>query len=372
MRIALAGMSQEACTFNPVPTTLASFAARCLVYGDDVVTNTPAAAGKVLGFVDTVRRLVPDVDLVPTVAARTTPGGRIDTPTLEHLRDTIVAGLATAGPLDAVAMCLHGASAAEGVDDPEGYLLEAVRQVVGDAVPIGVSLDHHGNITATMIEHATFLVGDRTQPHDNEDTGRLLAELLAKVVRGEVDPVMVWRKLPLIAHQEQYLTIREPMKTWFDAARAHEAADSPIVSVSTFPMQPWLDVDEAGFAVVVVADRARAESTPDVMATAAAAADELADVAWELRAEFQRRDSLPADEAIARAAELDGFVTMSDTGDSVFGGSGGDSTTLLVRLIADGRRRALVPIVVPDIAAQVGRQRDGGLGSLAAGEASQV
>ena len=286
MRIALAGMSQEACTFNPTPTTLASFKARCLVYGADVIDDPPAAAGKVLGFVETIRRLVDDVEIVPSIAARTTPGGRIAADALAHFRSTIVDGLRAAGDLDGMAFCLHGASAAEGVDDPEGYLLEAVREVVGPDLPIGVSLDHHANITAKMVELATFIVGDRTQPHDNEDTGRLLAEMLVKVVAGEVDPVMVYRKLPLISHQEQYLTMRPPMKTWFDLARTHEGAGSPVVSASTFPMQPWLDVAEAGFAVVVVADRGR----NGALEAADAAADEMADLAWSLREEFQVKD----------------------------------------------------------------------------------
>ena len=52
-----------------------------------------------------------------------------------------------AGGLDAVFLALHGAAAAEHVDDPEGAMLRRVREVVGADMPVVVSLDHHANIT---------------------------------------------------------------------------------------------------------------------------------------------------------------------------------------------------------------------------------
>lgn len=341
MRIAVAVVSHEGCTFNPTPTDLAAFEARCLIYGQEMLDSPPDAAGHLRGAVETLRRIVPDVELLPTVAARTTAGGRIERSTLEHLRSTILDGLRAAGQLDGFVFCLHGAGAAEGIDDVEGYLLESAREVVGPDLPIGVTLDHHANITREMIEQATVIVGDRYQPHDKYDTGRLLAELFVRVVRREVDPVMVYRKLPLISHQEQYLTSKPPMKTWFDSARSLESGGS-VLSASTFPMQPWLDVEEGGFSVVVVTDGDEAAANE--------AADQVAEVGWSLRADFQVTDSVSPDEAVARAATMDGLAVVSDTGDSVGGGSGGDSTVLLDAFLRHGGPRALIPMVHPPIA----------------------
>ncbi|MEX2424260.1 MAG: M81 family metallopeptidase [Acidimicrobiia bacterium] len=350
MRIAIAVVSHEGCTFNPTPTDLTSFEARCLVYGQGMLDNPPDAAGHLRGVVETLRRLEPDVELIPTVAARTTAGGRIERATLEHLRTTILDGLRGAGELDGFVFCLHGAGAAEGVDDIEGYLLKSAREVVGPDLPIGVTLDHHANITQKMIDQATVIVGDRYQPHDKHDTGRLLAELFMRVVRREVDPVMVYRKLPLISHQEQYLTSKPPMKTWFDAARGLES-DGSVLSASTFPMQPWLDVEEAGYSVVVVTDGDRV--------AAGEAAEEIADLGWSLRVDFQRTDSVSPDEAVAIAAAQEGLSVMSDTGDSVGGGSGGDSTVLLEAFLRHGGPRALIPLVQPSIAGIVADLEEG-------------
>jgi len=98
-------------------------------------------------------------------------------------------------------------------------------------------------------------------------------------------------------------------------------------------------------------------------------ADELADLAWSLRADFQVTTSVPADEAVTIAgAEPSGVVILSDHGDSVFGGAAGDSTVLLeavLRLGLDGR--AIVPVVDPEAARAIAAQGEGARVSRAVG-----
>ena len=79
------------------------------------------------------------------------------------------------------------------------------------------------------------------------------------------------------------------MKVWFDRARAMEA-DPRVLQASNYPMQPWLDVAEGGWATIVVTDNDRA--------LAEKLADELADLAWSLRDEFQVKEAVPIDEAV--------------------------------------------------------------------------
>jgi microcystin degradation protein MlrC len=43
------------------------------------------------------------------------------------------------------------------------------------------------------------------------------------------------------------------MKIWFDLAREMETRPG-VISVSTYPMQPWLDVEEGGWASIVYTD----------------------------------------------------------------------------------------------------------------------
>lgn len=133
------------------------------------------------------------------------------------------------------------------------------------------------------------------------------------------------------------------MKVWFDRAREIEAADPRVLQISNFPMQPWLDVDDGGWAIVVVTD--------GDLELADRIADELGDLAWSMRAEFQIRESVSVADAVRHANDArDGVVVLSDTGDSVLGGAGGDSTLLIRELLAHGTAGpALVPLVHPAI-----------------------
>ena len=257
-------------------------------------------------------------------------------------------------------MQLHGACSADGEDDVEGAQLAVCREVVGDSVPIVLSHDHHANVTSRMVELSTAVVGHRTQPHDPFDTGRLAAELLFRIIDGDVDPVMAWRKLPLLSHQEQYLTSQGPMKTWFDRARTAEAEHAEVLAVSNFPMQPWLDVHEGGWATVVVTDGA--------LILAEELADELAELAWSMREEFQVKDSVGVDEALSDAASTDGMVLLSDTGDSVFGGSAGDSNVILEAALRLGLTKSiLIPLVSPGVVAALWEAGEGATVTLPVG-----
>ena len=116
------------------------------------------------------------------------------------------------------------------------------------------------------------------------------------------------------------------MKTWFDRARAMEAGPARPAGLSNFPMQPWLDVADGGWATIVVTngDQALADSL----------ADELADLCWSMRDDFQVREAVSVDDAVRMAdAEPRGVVVLSDTGDTVFGGAAGDSNLILEAML---------------------------------------
>lgn len=350
MRIAIASYGQETSSFSPVPTTLETYELYGLFEGEQILEKC-REVGAIGGFMQTV-----DAELewtpVPIIHGWAGASGPLTAETLHHFAKKIADGLKAAGPLDAMYFALHGAAVADGVHDTEAYLLYIVRQVIGEEVPLVISLDHHANLTQAMVAQVDALVGHRTQPHDQYETGALAAKLLSDILRDKTEPVMAWRKIPLITHQEQFLTAHGPMKEWFDLGREMDSRPG-VLSTSNFPMQPWLDVPEGGWATAVVTngDEELAEEL----------ADELADRAWALREEFCRLDSISPQEAVRRAQEAEkGLVILSDTGDSVFGGATGDSTTILAELVRqEVSSLALVPMVDPEaveaaIAAGVG------------------
>ena len=223
-----------------------------------------------------------------------------------------------------------------------------------------LGLDHHGNITRKMVALSTAIVGHRTQPHDPYDTGRMGAQVMLRILFEGARPVTAWRKLPLLSHQEQFLTAQGPMKTWFDRARAVEA-DRRVLQASNYPMQPWLDVAEGGWSTVVCTDNDR-----DL---AEKLADELADLAWSLRADFQKKDAVPIDDAVRMGDRAPrGIVVLSDTGDTVFGGSSGDSNLILESILRlKIQSPVLMPLIEPETVAALVAAGEGATVTLAVG-----
>ena len=354
MRIAIIHIGQETNDFNPVPTTLADFAAFGIYEGNEILTQMQGR-GQVGGCVEAVAEAGLDVEWIPIISAWAMAGGRVSTDARMFFEERIATGLRNAGKIDALALHLHGACSAEGVDDVEGAQIAICRAVLGPDIPIVLSLDHHANVTHQMVSLATAIVGHRTQPHDVTDTGRLAGRMLARILKGEIKPVMAWRKLRIITHQEQFLTIKGPMKRWFDQAREMEN-DPRVLHVAPCPMQPWLDVAEGGWATVVVTDNDRA--------LAEKLAEESADFAWSMRHDFMVKEAVAIDDAVRMADRAEkGVVVLSDTGDTVWGGAAGDSNLILESILRQGiASRALMPLIAPQTVAKL----------VAAGEGAEV
>ena len=359
MRIALIHIGQETNDFNPVPTTLRDFESFGIFEGQEVLDKL-RGLGQVGGHLQAIEDSGVTVEHVPIIRAWASAGGRLDRASYAFFDRKIREGLAAAGPIDGLALQLHGACSADGIDDVEGAQLALCRSILGERVPIVLGLDHHANVTQQMVDLSTAIVGHRTQPHDPYDTGRIGAELLLRIVAGEVAPVMAWRKIRLLSHQEQFLTSGGPMKVWFDRARELEA-DPRVLQASNYPMQPWLDVAEGGWATVVVTDGDRA--------LAERLADELGELAWSLRAEFQQKDAVAIDDAVRMAdTTARGVVVLSDTGDTVFGGAAGDSNLILEAILRLGiRGRAIIPLIEPETVAHLVQAGEGATVTLPVG-----
>ncbi len=336
-RIAVAELAQETDSFSPLRADLSEFEGYGLYHGAEI-RERMRGAGPIGGLFDVAESQGRDVEWVPIVRAWAGAGGTITDATFQSLLAELLTGLRNAGAVDAVFLALHGAAAAESEDDIEGAVLEAVRDVVGPDTPIVVPFDHHANITRRMVRNADLLIGHETQPHDTVATGRKTARLLFQMLESGVRPAVAWQKIPLITPQDQFLTIAGPMKRWFDRARELERLPG-VLDVSPYPMQPWLDVAEGGWSVVV--------HTMGDGALARRLAAEMSELAWDMRDEFWRSERVAVEDAVRLAIDAPrGLVILSDTGDSVYGGAPGDNTCLLRELLNQRPTcLALVPVV---------------------------
>ncbi|MGI9254825.1 MAG: M81 family metallopeptidase [Thermomicrobiales bacterium] len=326
MRVAIAELKQESNTFALTPTTLADFAAWHLWRGDEARANSADTNCEMAGFLDVLEPA--GVDIVPVLATFAMSGGSVESATVRSLRDDLVAGLQSAGALDGVLLALHGAMVADDDDDPDGAILAAVRAAIGD-VPLVVTLDLHANLTDRMVAMADAIVGFRTSPHiDQRDTGQRGAELLLRILRDGARPAMAAVKFPMVVPASTHMHhVPGPFKRLMDAAAESERSVPGMLAACVLTVQPWLDIDEMGFASVVVSD-----GDP---ALAERVARALAEQAWDEREAFMETELVPVDEAIRRSlARSSGVVVLSDLADGTGAGSPGDATAVIAALLA--------------------------------------
>jgi len=339
MKIVTGGIAQETNTFQWEPTTLADFekGSSFIDRGNQILelAGTNLIYGGIIS-----RAQAEGVDLVPTTYGRAVPGGRVSREAFETLRDEIVAGLRGAMPVDGVMLGIHGAMALEHLDDGEGPLITAIREVVGPDIPIVAPLDLHTNLSDEMMEEATAFVGYKEYPHiDMAETGAQAMDILIRTIRGEIQPTMAHVRLPLIApNQSMVTTWQSPLKIAIDRARELEQQPG-VLAATVLGGFPFADVPFAGVATIVVTDNDRA--------LAQRLANELASICWDRRDDFEIHPT-PVADAIseALAGEQGSVYVLADISDSGASGTAGDGTVALRGLLdAQARSAALAQIM---------------------------
>ena len=351
-RIAVGALLFEGNTLSPVVTGRGDFASKYLASGAEIPARLAATNTEVGGALEVFRGA--DADIVPLIATHGGAGGRVAAKCYAEFRDELLERLKAAGKVDGVYLALHGAFIAEGTDDAEAEILAAVAAIVGRDVPIAVSCDLHGHITAEMLRHACILVGYQEYPHDDtRETGARAATLLMRTIRGQIRPVTRLRRAPMILPaQRQRTKGTGPMMDIVRLARSREA-DGTVLSASYFAVQPWLDLPGVGVTGVAVAD-----GDP---AVADRVAGEIVELYWKKRREFLVPTEQPA-EAIRKGRSLTGGpVILADAADCVGGGASGDSAVVLSALLAHAPdQSAAIHIVDPATVAEARRVGAGG------------
>jgi microcystin degradation protein MlrC len=353
MRIAVGGLAQESHSFSPVPGSWLHFGPHELLRGQEMFEQLAGTRTEFGGVLDVARRR--GVELVPLmVAVASASAGPMLGEVFEAMRDELLDHLGKAGPVDGVLLVLHGAMVAEGYEDATGEVLRAFRAEIGPDVPLVGTLDLHANVTRTMVDQATVVVGYHTAPHvDLYETGQRGMELLLDTARGDAQPVTALRRLPMILPGENGRTTDGPYAEVMEQAKALEK-HTGILDVSVFSVQPWLDVYDVGCSVVVITDGDRRLGERE--------ADRLADEFWKRRQAFAV-ELTPTSEAIRRALESDRrpFI-LADSADAPSSGAPGDSTVVLQALLdAQPARDCYLNVVDPQaveemIRAGVGQQ----------------
>jgi microcystin degradation protein MlrC len=337
-RVAIIGVWLESNRFAPVATEK-DFKEFYQLEGEAILAAArepnPFILGEAAAFVKTMDGTGPWTP-VPILIAACHPLGPIDGRLMDDYLAKIRAGLAAAGPLDAVYVSNHGAMIATDRDDPDGEVIALAREIAGPKARIVVTLDLHGNISERMVEQSDLIVGYRTNPHvDYIERGEEAALGLRLMLAGLADPKAAFIRLPLTPASVNLLTASGPYGEMIDLGtrrRAELAGD--ILNVSIFGGFVFSDSSKNGVAIVVTARRD--------LARAQMLAKEIAAHGWSSRARF-RKTLMPLSEAVSLACDRNRApVIFSDSGDNPGGGGTGRTTELLSALVWSGAEDVLI------------------------------
>ena len=331
-RVLVAGFKQETATFNPVLTRYDDFHR---VGADDMLGALAGTQVELAGALATLGDA--GVEVVPCGAAWCESGGPVEQADLARLEGEILASVRhRASDADGVYLSLHGAMAGSSEMDPEGHLLEQVREMMGRR-PVVVSLDLHAVLTARMVRCADALVPFHTYPHvDHYETGVRAARLLTRLLDGACRPETARVPLPLLVRGDELITATGCFgQAIARCARIERSAGG--LAAGVLIGNPFTDVTDLRTNVLVTCDGDAAR--------AAAEAEEIACFMWDNRERMQA-ELTPLGEAIDLARATEGLTVFSDAADATSSGAPGDSNAILRGLIDGGyERRSLMTLV---------------------------
>ena len=329
-KILSAEVAHETNTFSRIPTDEQAFRNGHFLLGDDAIAERGKQNTELAGFLDIGEKY--DWHLDHILSANAVPAGKVTTAAYNWLADPIVKA-AKANRYDGILLGLHGAMVTDAYEDGEGELLRRLRAVVGDEIPIAITLDLHANVSVQMCDLADIIVSYKTYPHiDMRDSARHAGEILQRCLKGEINPQTIRVSRPMLEEVNGGRTDVGPMIEWIAAAKDWERRpDAYAVSINGGFASA--DISEVGPTVLVTAE--------GDMHAHRAFAEGIADDIWNRRHEVLN-DYLEVDSAATIAKQFnstEGPLVIADYADNPGGGGYGDSTNLL---------RALLNAVVTD------------------------
>jgi microcystin degradation protein MlrC len=355
-RYVIALIKHETNTFSPIATPITAFghgngpafgdAARLRFTG----TNTPMGA-----YLDIAAR--EGAEIVTPVAAEAWPANKASRATFEQLvrplEDAVRQGC------DAALLDLHGAMVIEDCDDAEGEIVKRLRVIAPD-LPIAVTLDYHTNLSSDLVDNATVITGYKTYPHiDMYAVGKLAGDIMVRTLAGEIEPVMAWGWLPLLASIMRHAPEDGPSGDIVRYAREMEA-NGDVLAATFLASFPHADTPYTGVSAIVVGDAKRGGA-----AAAKAVCDRMLAIASQRRAEYAFV-APPLVESVARAKRLgatatNGPVLLIDHCDNC--GSGGAQDVM--KVVAEILRQELDDVAIAPIrdAASVAQMIAAGVGN---------
>ncbi len=332
-RIGIGGIAIESSTFTPLHSTLADFR---IGRGKSMQEMYPYLPNWTWRDPD-------DIEFVPCLKARAIPGGQVTADAYDTMKSELLERIAAALPLDGFFFDVHGAMSVVGMDDAEGDLAAAIREIVGPGCIISAGMDLHGNVTERLVSLIDVFTAYREAPHIDamETKERAVSHLLHLLDTG-IPPHRAWVHIPVSLQGERTSTFVEPGRTVYGRLKESDAVPG-VIDPSLWVGYAWADQPRNSATVVVTGTDVEAITTE---------AEKIARRYWDAREDFgygvpTGDPDWTIDEALNVGKKP---VIISDAGDNPTAGGAGDVPFMVERLLAreelrSGERTAIVAAV---------------------------
>ena len=265
------------------------------------------------------------IETYPVFFNRSIPGGPIESQYFRQTKDKFIAEIESLGTLDGVLLIMHGAIFVDGIDDPEGEWIEAVRSVVGEDCTISVSFDLHGQMTDKIVNNIDAFAAYRTAPHiDVEETYKRASKMLADALTNNERPIVLWAPIPLLVSGEMSSTFTEPCQSIYKNLELLDQRQG-IIDSNLMVGYVWADTQRSTASAVVTCSNKN---------TGAEVCKIIANHYWDSRQQL-KFDMRSGDISSAIDSIPKNFSIIADSGDNPTAGGVGDRADVLEAVLRE-------------------------------------
>ena len=320
--ILIAGCAQEISSFNPV---LCEYDFFDITRGDDIRHANPAGANSPIAGAMEMLSASAETEFVFTYEAEGIAAGPLRHSAFQRIASEFLDALKPhAGKIDGAYFSMHGSMGTPEELDPEGYLLAESRKILGNDIPIVISMDLHGVLTAKMLENVDGVAPLHTYPHvDFNDSGRRAANILHRILAEGAKPIAARVRIPAIVRGNELITETGLFGEQIRYAKSLEE-DPRVLSAGFFICNPFTDVPELCSQPFVFTDGDEQLASEGAL--------KMANDFWPNRSEMQGK-FLSLEESVARAAKMKGPIAFTDAADAPSSGGSGESNAIIAEMV---------------------------------------
>ena len=349
-KILIAGCNQEISSFNPVTCDYDFFQ----IYREEGIREFNTGLNSYIGGAIDELENIDNFEPIFTYYAEGSAAGPLEQSSFLRISEEYFHSIKKyAGKIDGVYLSLHGSMGTTEELDPEGFILEETRKILGESVPIVISLDLHGVLTSKMLDHCNGVTSLHTYPHvDFADTGKRAIKMLTRIINDGVNPVCARIKIPALVRGTELVTEKGIFGEQIRYAKSLHSNEK-ILSAGFLICNPFTDVPELCSQSYVYTDNDRE--------LASEAALYMANTFWPNRSKMQGK-FISTEDAVKQAASMKGPIAFTDAADAPSSGAQGDSNAIISEMVKQNFPHSVLASIVDPNAAKVAHEK--GVGSF--------